>query len=91
MQERANREIKRRYRSVQSFPSEASMLRLVGSVLLGEEHAWANQAVFSKASAAKASLPAPAPEEPDGDRANAIRLHAVDVVRQVVDRYGLKR
>ena len=91
VQERANRETRRRYRSARSFPSEASMLRLVGSVLLGEEHAWANQAVFSKASAAKASLPAPAPEEPDGDRANAIRLHAVDVVRQVVDRYGLKR
>lgn len=91
VQERANREIKRRYRSVQSFPSEASMLRLVGSVLMGEEHAWANQAMFRAASAAKAMLPAPAPEEPDGDRANAIRLHAVDVVRQVVDRYGLKR
>lgn len=91
VQERANREIKRRYRSVQSFPSEASMLRLVGSVLMGEEHAWANQAVFSKASAAKASLPAPAPEEPDEDRRDAIRLHAADVVRQVVDRYGLKK
>lgn len=90
VQERANREIKRRYRSVQSFPSEASMLRLVGSVLIGEEGAWAAQAMFSRASAARAMAPAPAPEAPDEDRANAVRLHAADVVRQVVDRYGLK-
>ena len=40
VQERANREIKRRYRSVQSFPSEASMMRLVCAVLAGEEGRW---------------------------------------------------
>ena len=41
VQQRANREIKRRYRSVQSFPSEASMMRLVCAVLAGEEGGWA--------------------------------------------------
>ncbi len=33
VQERANREIKRRSRVVQVFPSESSLLRLVGAVM----------------------------------------------------------
>ena len=35
-QERANREIKRRYRSVQAFPSRGSMMRLTCAVPMGE-------------------------------------------------------
>ena len=37
VRERANRKIKRRYCSVQSFPSEGSTMRLVCAVLAGEE------------------------------------------------------
>ena len=54
VQERANREIKRRYREVQSFPSRESLVRLVGAVLVEEEDAWAQQRTFSEASVARA-------------------------------------
>lgn len=91
VQERANREIKRRYRSVQSFPSEGSMMRLTCSVLMGEEGRWASQGLFSPASAARALSPAPAPEAPDAERRAALRLHAADVVGEVVDRFGLRK
>ena len=40
IQERANREIKRRTKVVQSFPSEESMLRLVGAVLVEINEEW---------------------------------------------------
>lgn len=41
VQERANREIKRRTDSVQVFPSTASMIRLVGAVLADMNEEWA--------------------------------------------------
>ena len=40
VQERANREIKRRTDSVQCFPSKDSLLRLVGAVLVEENVGW---------------------------------------------------
>ena len=40
IQERANREIKRRTKVVQSFPSEGSMIRLVGAVLVEVNEEW---------------------------------------------------
>ena len=40
IQERANREIKRRTDSVQCFPDKASVVRLVGAVLVEETMAW---------------------------------------------------
>ena len=40
IQERANREIKRRTKVVQSFPSEESMVRLVGAVLVEVNEEW---------------------------------------------------
>lgn len=91
VQERANREIKRRARSVQTFPSEGSLLRLVGSVLMGEEGRWESQRMFSPASAAKAlEAPAPAPA-PGAERLEAARLYASQIVREVVDRHGLEK
>ena len=89
VQERANREIKRRYRSVQSFPSEASMMRLVCAVLAGEEGRWAAHRVASPESAARASAPAPAPEPLEGERLEAVRLAAHEVIREVLDRHGV--
>ena len=47
VQERANREIKRRYRVVQSFPSRESMLRLTCASLMETEGQWSQQRVFS--------------------------------------------
>lgn len=90
-QERANREIKRRARSVQTFPSEGSLLRLVGCVLMGEEGRWASQRMFSPASAARALEPAAPAAEPDAERLEAARLYASQIVREVVDRFGLEK
>ena len=86
VQERANCEIKRRYRSVQSFPSEASMMRLVCAVLADEEGRWSCHRVFSPESAARAPAPAPAPLE--GEGLETVRLAAHEVVGEVLDRHG---
>lgn len=40
VQERANREIKRRSSVVQVFPSESSLLRLVGAVMCDQAETW---------------------------------------------------
>ena len=88
-QERANREIKRRYRSVQAFPSRASMMRLTCAVLMGEEGRWQAQRLLSPSSLAKA---APSAAEPPSDeRLEAARLYAAEAVREVVDRRGLRK
>lgn len=86
-QERANREIKRRYRSVQAFPSRGSMMRLTCAVLMGEEGRWQAARMFSPESLARAKA---APEGAPGDgRLAAARLYAAEAVRAVVDRHGL--
>lgn len=54
VQERANREIKRRTRVVQTFPSRESLVRLVGAVLAEEEDTWSQHRVFSPESTARA-------------------------------------
>lgn len=48
VQERTNREIKRRSRVVQVFPSEKSLLRLVGAVLCDQAEAWSDSHYFSE-------------------------------------------
>ena len=88
-QERANREIKRRYRSVQSFPSRASMMRLTCAVLMGEEGRWQAQRLLSPSSLAKAAPSAAEP--PSEERLEAARLYAAEAVREVVDRRGLRK
>ncbi len=88
-QERANREIKRRYASVQAFPSRASMMRLTCAVLMGEEGRWQAARMFSPESLAKAE-PAGA-EPPAPERLEALRLYAAEAVREVVDRRGLEK
>ena len=90
VQEGANREIKRRYRSVQSFPSRESLLRLVGAVMLEEEGDWWHHRVFSPESAALAWARPEAPA-PDGALARAIAeadRRAEALVASLVDRWG---
>ena len=42
VQERANEEIRRRVKVISAFPSEASMMRLVGAVLLDVNDEWSD-------------------------------------------------
>ena len=64
VQERANREIKRRTGVVQCFPSKESLLRLVGAVLCEENVYWRKTRMFSEDSIASVdSFVAPEPSE----------------------------
>lgn len=47
LQERTNREIKRRSRVAQVFPSEASPERLAGAVMCGQDEEWSRSGHFS--------------------------------------------
>ena len=49
LQERTNREIKRRSRAVQVFPSVASLERLAGAVMCEQDDLWADSRYFSEA------------------------------------------
>ena len=53
VQERANREIKRRSRVVQVFPSEKSLLGLAGAVMCDQDEAWSEARYFSAAKMAE--------------------------------------
>ena len=46
VQERANEEIRRRVKVISAFPSEASMMRLVGAVLLDVNDEWSDMMKF---------------------------------------------
>ena len=48
VQERANRESKHRSRVVQVFPSESSLLRLVGAVMCDQAETWSGSCYFSE-------------------------------------------
>ena len=48
MQERDNREIKRRSRVVQVFPSEESLERLVGVVMCEQDEMWQGSRYFAR-------------------------------------------
>lgn len=54
VQERANREIKRRARVVQVFPSRKSLIRLVGAVLSEMDEEWACRRWFDGGTIAEA-------------------------------------
>ena len=49
IQERTNREIKRRSRVVQAFPSTASLVRLAGAVMCEQDETWQESRYFSEA------------------------------------------
>ena len=50
VQERTNREIKRRSRVVQVFPSKKSLIRFVGAALAEIDEQWAERRWFSESS-----------------------------------------
>ena len=78
VQERANREIKRRTNVVQGFPSRESLIRLVGAALIEADEEWSVRCVISRPSLAHAWKPAeraaPSPEEVAEAREAAERI-----------------
>lgn len=84
VQERTNREIKRRSRVVQVFPSRRSLLRYVGAALAEMDEAWQSRRWFSAGSVQEAfereeqRRPAPAPTY-EGTAAE----HAAAIIRLV--------
>lgn len=60
VQERANRELKRRSRVVQVFPSRKSMIRMMGAVFSEMDEDWAGRRWFNEASIGRAVEGAPA-------------------------------
>ena len=78
VQERANREIKRRSRVVQVFPSVASLERLAGAVMCDEDEGWSRARYFSERRMAELYAPgaAPSPAAPSPERAAELRLVA---------------
>lgn len=91
VQERANREIKRRCRVVQSFPSVGSMLRLSAASILSEEGRWATQRVFSEESATLGFRDPGPGEAPSGERREALERRAARIVAEITETYGLRK
>ena len=91
VQERANREIKRRCRVVQSFPSVGSMLRLSAASILSEEGRWATQRVFSEESAALGFRDPGPREAPSRERREALERRAARIVAEITETYGLRK
>jgi hypothetical protein len=73
VQERTNREIKRRARVMQVFPSIASLERLVGAVICDVDDEWHQRRYFSEARMAELYADAPAPEPADEGRATELQ------------------
>lgn len=73
VQERANREIKRRTRAVQVFPSPESMIRLVGAVMAEADEGWSTRRCMATMDALEGELP-PEPAIDDEARLRAERL-----------------
>lgn len=87
VQERANREIKRRANVVQGFPSRESLVRLVGAALIEAEEEWSVRCVISKPSLAHAWK---APERPMPAEADvrAAREAARRIIESAIDPKG---
>lgn len=89
VQERANREIKRRANVVQGFPSRDSLIRLVGAALIEADGEWSTRCVISKPSLAHAWRSAerrdPTPEEIAAARDAAERIVSAAVDQADVD------
>lgn len=89
VQERTNREIKRRSRVVQVFPSMESPGRLVGAVMCDQDEEWQDARYFSEERMAELWRPAPAPEPPDegrGAEPGALARQAIEASLGLADR-----
>ena len=82
VQERANRELKRRSRVVQVFPSRRSLIRMMGAVFAEMDEEWAARRWFTETSIAKAvegvGCRPPAPSYTGGVSEHARRI--IDLV-----------
>lgn len=82
VQERANRELKRRSRVVQVFPSRRSPIRMMGAIFSEMDEGWATRRWFTEESTAQAAPPvgsaAPAPSYDGTTEEHAKRI--IDVV-----------
>ena len=89
LQERTNREIKRRSRVVQVFPSVASLERLAGAVMCDQDEAWSGSRYFSEGRMAELYAP-PAPRDaPTPERmaeVEAMARRAIDASLELADR-----
>jgi putative transposase len=81
VQERTNREIKRRSRVVQVFPSEASLTRLVGAVLCEQDEEWPGSRYFSEEKISELYEDRPKPEPPTEERSEELRLVAEQAIK----------
>lgn len=76
VQERTNREIKRRTRTVQVFPSTESMIRLVGAVMAEADEDWSTRRCMATMDA----LEREAPPEPAIDAETRLRAERLVLV-----------
>ena len=75
VQERTNREIKRRARVVQVFPSADSMVRLIGAVMAEQDEDWSSRRWIVPESLARLEEPAPAePETTEESRERGLKV-----------------
>ncbi|MGO5173152.1 IS256 family transposase [Atopobiaceae bacterium LCP21S3_F7] len=81
VQERTNREIKRRSRVVQVFPSEEALTRLVGAIMCEQDEEWAESRYFSEDRMAELSEDRPEPSPPSEERGRELLL----VARQAIE------
>ena len=84
LQERMNREIKRRPRVVQVFPSAESMLRLVGAVCAEQDEDWSSRRCISPESMGRLSEPA-ASEPPESEESRGSGLMIVETAMELAD------
>lgn len=83
VQERANRELKRRSRVVQVFPSRKSLIRMLGAVFSEMDEMWASRRWFSEESIAQVNIPA-AETIPKPSYEGTAKEHATRILDVVV-------
>lgn len=81
VQERTNRETRRRSKVVQVFPSEASLTRPVGAVLCEQDDEWSGSRYFSEEKISELYEDRPEPEPPTEERSEELRLVADQAIK----------
>lgn len=89
LQERTNREIKRRSRVVQAFPSKESLMRLVGAVMCEQDEQWAESRYFSEKKISELYAERERPQAPTSEEDERLRLiarQAIEASLELADR-----